>query len=361
LDSRPQTNKQSGFSLASVMLAAGLGTIVVIAMVKSLSSISATQSFQEFRTDRESLRLSLLTRVDCAKTFPVAGAPACAATGSYIDLLDSAGKVVLAAAGTTSVGIWQVRAKCASTGLDIRVASLLKSAPASALAFEAKATSAFRAEPSSKVPLDWSHPKSPLFASTVQAPCAARFSPPTPSSSSDCAPGQVVVGYSPVNGINCRAIGASDLASVGTCGSGLYLAGFNAGGRDCRALPTPTSTIVTTSTVSSNPTPTPYSPPNPPTPTPYSPPNPPAPTPPNPPTPPTPSGPTRNGGGRCTLYSAGPCAGHCGGGPGCASTWNFSGAGQPGGCSPPNYMTNEVWVYNSFGVNMFIGYECWKP
>lgn len=43
------------------------------------------------------------------------------------------------------------------------------------------------------------------------------------------------------------------------------------------------------------------------------------------------------GGGSCVPYHSGPCAGHCGGGStGCAPTWNYTGAGRPGGCSQGN-------------------------
>lgn len=74
----------------------------------------------------------------------------------------------------------------------------------------------------------------------------------------------------------------------------------------------------------------------------YQPPPPPPPVVYNPP--PVPTGPTPGtvtGGGTCTFYPAGhACAGHCGGGPGCPSRWNFTGSGQPGGCGGNNRMQN---------------------
>jgi hypothetical protein len=342
------TNGESGMSLVGTIVAAGVATIVLAAITKNVSSLSSMQGFQERKTDRESLRLMVMNRVDCPKTFPAAGVPACVAGGQYVDLRDAAGNVVVAASGSTTIGKWTIRARCEAAGLNIRVASLSPNAGRNALNFDAVRQSGFLREPTSNLNLDWSHPKSALFASESVAPCAHRFAAPTTGSNTECSPGLVLYGYSPETGIKCKALASTDLASIGTCRSGTYLAGFDASGRVCEPLPQPTtinSTTVVTAppTVVNNP-PTIINDP---------------PRVINTPTPPT--GPTPNGGGSCTPYTSGPCRGYCGPDVGCGSTWVFSGAGQPGGCAAPSYMTAENWITNVHNERQLFGYQCYRP
>lgn len=66
---------------------------------------------------------------------------------------------------------------------------------------------------------------------------------------------------------------------------------------------------------------------------------------------------TVTGGGTCTPYTTGPCAGQCGGGSsGCASTWSFYGTGKSGGCQSGN--TYQDTSNSSSGT---YGFLCLAP
>lgn len=121
----------------------------------------------------------MVQNISCEQTFPGNAVPACVAKGDYVDIKSRSGGTIIAASGTV-VGDTTVRARCTSTGLDIRIAKI-NSTETDSRNFNANNDAWFRREPVSKLPLGWTHPQSSLFASTLTAPCARKFIT-TPSS-----------------------------------------------------------------------------------------------------------------------------------------------------------------------------------
>jgi hypothetical protein len=123
----------AGFGLLEVILAAGLGTIVIAALMLSMQKMSRFNKKVESTTDLSGIRSRLAEAVNCTKTFQAAGLPLgnpCPA-GGYINLLASGGQIVVPTGGL-AVGQWTVRAYCRSSdgSLDIRAAKLRPGAPA---------------------------------------------------------------------------------------------------------------------------------------------------------------------------------------------------------------------------------------
>lgn len=179
---------QSGSGIVTTLVIAFAGAAVALAVTRSISNAGFMATFVSGKLERETIAQMIQMNTSCSKTFP--SLPACT-HNSYITLISKAGtnQVLVQSDGTTVIGGYNVRARCvnqpslSSYGLDIRIAKL-SSAAASGdprLLFNHTTASSFQKEAVSKLPLGWSHPKSPLFAAPGLAPCAAEIAGSAPS------------------------------------------------------------------------------------------------------------------------------------------------------------------------------------
>jgi hypothetical protein len=185
--SRFRNSSQSGLGLLEVVLAAGLGTIVIAALMLSMQKMARFNKKVESSTDLSAVRSRLAEAVNCTATFQAASLPLgnpCPA-GGYIDLRASGGQMVVPSGGL-KVGQWTVRAYCKSSdgSLDIRAAKLRPGAPAGAdnwrtgtvdpanfLRDEMDSNTA-----NASATYSWNHPKSRLFATGSAGLCSNWFS-----------------------------------------------------------------------------------------------------------------------------------------------------------------------------------------
>jgi hypothetical protein len=184
---RLKGGREAGIGLMEVIVAAGLGTIVIAALMISMQKMSRFNKKVESSTDLSAIRSRLAEAVNCTKTFQTAGLPLgnpCPA-GGYINLLASGGQMVVPLAGLV-VGPWTVRAYCRSSdgSLDIRAAKIRPGAPAGSEDWRTGTVDPanfLRDEMDGNLAnasgaYSWNHPKSRLFATGSAGLCSNWFS-----------------------------------------------------------------------------------------------------------------------------------------------------------------------------------------
>lgn len=182
-----RNSSQSGMGLLEVILAAGLGTIVIGALMLSMQKMARFNKKAESSTDLSAIRSRLAEAVNCTATFQAARLPLgnpCPA-GGYIDLRASGGQMVVPSGGL-NVGQWTVRAYCKSSdgSLDVRAAKLRPGAPAGADNWRTGTVNSanfLQDEMDSNTAnasgtYSWNHPKSRLFATGSAGLCSNWFS-----------------------------------------------------------------------------------------------------------------------------------------------------------------------------------------
>jgi hypothetical protein len=202
--------KERGFGLAEIMIAAGIASVVMLALVKGLSDSSKSVRKIASSLDVVTVRARLTDSVSCRETFRppgpgIIGAPGnpCSA-GTYVELRSESGGVLVPSGGGRT-GDWTVRAQCAAGGLDIRAAKMAPSATAAAMNFSAAyVASNFLSDEmggnNQNVPgerplrYDWDHPKGRLFIPGTGGLCADWFVPPAAATEVNCPAGQYMMG-----------------------------------------------------------------------------------------------------------------------------------------------------------------------
>jgi type II secretory pathway pseudopilin PulG len=174
--------------IAEVLIAAGLGTILLTALVLSMQKTSRFSKKMESSLDLSAIRARLSEQVDCSRTFSTAALPQgnpCP-TGDYIELLASGGQVIVPRSGLV-LGPWTLRAYCKTSdgSLDLRAAKLRPGAPSGADDWRSPGSTVnpanfLRDEMDSNFAnasgsYSWNHPKSRLFEAGSAGLCANRF------------------------------------------------------------------------------------------------------------------------------------------------------------------------------------------
>jgi hypothetical protein len=195
--------KQAGFGLMEVLVAAGLGTVVVAALMFAMQRMSQFNQKVESSTDLSGIRARLAESVNCTRTFQAQALPLgnpCP-TGQFINLFGGGGQMVVPAAGLV-VGQWTVRAYCRSGdgSLDIRAAKVRPGAPATAIDWPTGTVDPANflrdtmggnagVGGTNASSYSWIHPKSRLFPAGGGGLCSNWFAG-TPGGS--CAPNQYI-------------------------------------------------------------------------------------------------------------------------------------------------------------------------
>ncbi len=182
--------KQAGFGLMEVLFAAGIGSVVVGALVMVMQRMSQFNQKVESSTDLTGIRARLAESVNCTRTFqgpPVRPLGNPCPAGQYINLLGSGGQMVVPAAGLV-VGQWTVRAYCnnGDGSLDVRAAKIRPGAPAAAGDWRTGTVNSANflrdtmggnavVNGTNAVSYSWDHPKSRLFPTGGGGLCSNWF------------------------------------------------------------------------------------------------------------------------------------------------------------------------------------------
>jgi microcystin-dependent protein len=157
---------ESGMTLMEVILAGGIGTIIIAGVTLGMMNIVKTGNKTNTSIDITGIKARVLNSVDCQQTLPVP-----CVDNTYIDLKDKDNDVVVSSGGT-NIGKFTVRGLClnnlAQKGIDVRAAWLTSAGSAStaAKAFGASSSSWFvKDEVATNLVYDWKHPKTQLFSS----------------------------------------------------------------------------------------------------------------------------------------------------------------------------------------------------
>jgi hypothetical protein len=142
--------KQRGLSLVSTMMALGIGMIILLFVLQLLENSDKMIKASNLEADRLQLAASIRSRLNCDKTFSgnFADPTTACASDQYLDLRDRAGNTFLPASGKT-IGSWDVRARCKSTGFEVRAAKITSASKdnTSAWDFSTKTPGLFQSHP----------------------------------------------------------------------------------------------------------------------------------------------------------------------------------------------------------------------
>jgi hypothetical protein len=192
-----RTSKESGLSLVGVMVAGALLSVALMTVAQLTHSNRKAAQKVESSIDVAALKLKVSQEIDCGRSFGAANPPC--VVGSYVDLRGDNGQIVVASGGTT-IGRWTVRARCLSTGVDVRAASLSAAGrtQSGALDFDSQNTAWFLTDPgAANLLLHWGHIKAQLFEPSSGGYCSHLFG--AGNLTAQCNPNQYVAGVDFVN------------------------------------------------------------------------------------------------------------------------------------------------------------------
>ncbi|MCB0405308.1 MAG: hypothetical protein KDD51_11025 [Bdellovibrionales bacterium] len=151
----------SGQSLIAVLIAIPLVAIVLMGVLKVLETGIGGSRHVELRGEKEAIRMALLGKISCAKTF---GTSPCSAAGALITVKTKSDDTLISASGT-QLGEYTLRAECNST-LDGVVVKAVHLAPGSSVT----STDAedFIADPLTKKKVFWDDAAALLFGLGVE-------------------------------------------------------------------------------------------------------------------------------------------------------------------------------------------------
>lgn len=157
-----------GLTLVEVIIAMTISVMGSYFLVSLLNVLMKGQKSTEMRLDSALLKAALDRAMSCDQT--LAGITSLSdCDGQYIVVKDGRGNPLIADVGS-SFGEWFVRAKCTTTGLDIRAASPRN--PASNNFDTSINPKEFRQDPLTKTVLDWNSHRAKLYPATFR-PCAS--------------------------------------------------------------------------------------------------------------------------------------------------------------------------------------------
>lgn len=162
---------QRGASIVTVLVAVGISGVLAAGMTSIYSNMLKMQKRADLLADKTMLKQALHDRISCTQTLlgfkdPVTECK----TARYIALKTKSGSDLVAEKGS-KVGTWFVRARCTSSGLDIRSARPKDEEYAD---FTGAGADKFRLDPVTDTPFDWQHEQAALFKDGL-APCTANF------------------------------------------------------------------------------------------------------------------------------------------------------------------------------------------
>jgi hypothetical protein len=153
---------ESGMTLIEVILAAGIGTIIIAGITLGLTNMAKTGNKTNTSIDLTGIKARVLNSVDCQQTLPVP-----CVDNTYIDLKDKNNNVLVSSGGG-NIGKFTVRGLChnnvALKGIDVR-AAWLTSAGSTSTTAKADSSWFVRDEVATNLVYNWQHPKTQLFSS----------------------------------------------------------------------------------------------------------------------------------------------------------------------------------------------------
>ena len=154
---------QKGFTIVSVLIAAGIMSVVLMGTMQMLTFLNSANRSLELKGDKESMRRFLLERTSCSTTLGPNAAASCP-QGQLIDLkarhLDGSEVVVISKDGTKpGNGSWTYRAEGDADASIIVRATLLKRKSA----IKSGNADDFYPDPMTKKTVTWNDPESLLF------------------------------------------------------------------------------------------------------------------------------------------------------------------------------------------------------
>ncbi len=165
--------RENGLGLMEVLVAAAIGTVVIAAVTTGLQNSNRFSQKVASSVDLSALKAQITASVDCAKTMQgrTMGSP-CSSAGEYIAIRTEANDVFIKQDGTTTVGNWNLLARCRTcapgaanckSGLEIRAAKIAGGGSA-ARNFLATNENWFKVDEMNRnLRYDWNHPKGKLF------------------------------------------------------------------------------------------------------------------------------------------------------------------------------------------------------
>ena len=114
-------NKESGLSLISILIAAGiLGILAVGASRMMVNSFRSSKNIEQ-RDERSAIRQAVLRRFSCTRTLGVASPTPPIACPANITPRDTRGNNLFGANGRVGNSIWVVTASCQNGGIGFTV------------------------------------------------------------------------------------------------------------------------------------------------------------------------------------------------------------------------------------------------
>jgi hypothetical protein len=203
---------QNGSSLVTVLIAAGIGAIVIGSLVTGVTGVSRSAEKANTTMNFATVKLNILNSLSCPNT--IVG-PVFCVDGTYVDIKNKSGEVFVKADGSTVMGNFNLRALCknnaAQKGLDVRAAWIsptgkLPANIANSRLFTASDPTWFKKdEVASGLPYNWSHPKGQLFSGSPGSDallCTGSFS----SADLTCPAGNLMKGIAANGSLICEPI-----------------------------------------------------------------------------------------------------------------------------------------------------------
>ncbi len=120
---------EAGVSLIGVMMAIGISGILAVAATQLMHNMQKSVTSGSLETERIGLIDQLRGSIDCDKTFSgiYANPTTSCALNPYLPLINRFNSTLVALGGST-IGSWEVRARCSPDGFEVRVARLTTAA-----------------------------------------------------------------------------------------------------------------------------------------------------------------------------------------------------------------------------------------
>ena len=189
-----------GLGLIEMVIAAGLGVLVVAGVTVGVNSTSRAGRKVESSVDLVAIKSQLVSSVDCGRTMAGRTPGNACPTPTYIPLKNALNSNVVGAGGQ-KFGDWTILAQCSSAGIDVRAAKLI----GGAANFSNTTAANFKPDEMNRnlsysfdVSMTTGHPKSQLFRPDLANPstglCGAWFGGAAGDNKIECGPNEVMKG-----------------------------------------------------------------------------------------------------------------------------------------------------------------------
>lgn len=118
---RKLSQNEAGFSMIEALVAIGLFSVAALAHAKFQINAAATDAHMQVEADVADVYAFVRERLSCETTFKALDSSACGDPNAFVEARDRAGKMLLAADGSTRVGDFALRVQCLEGGDELRV------------------------------------------------------------------------------------------------------------------------------------------------------------------------------------------------------------------------------------------------